>query len=247
MNLIKFSFFVLLLLLLSLFVFSSNGEITIYDNGDSFIDLSHNCSIVSDVELIDGKIIGYTEEFTSKKANVWTFNFNEVLDDFNLKFYFPKSSSLQEIEVNGNYSISSYNERPVILVKGSGDLSVQVSYILSRVSSPKVFNWWLILFGVIIFGVAGFIILIVRKTAKGKLNKDKINAVKLTLNENQLQLFEVLLTKKEGMNQKNLLRMTGLPKSSVSRNLELMTQKNVILKINAGSTNYLKVHPSMYK
>ncbi|MFW5852874.1 MAG: helix-turn-helix transcriptional regulator [Nanoarchaeota archaeon] len=71
--------------------------------------------------------------------------------------------------------------------------------------------------------------------------------MKLTLNENQLKIIEALLQKEGEASQTQILYLTGVPKSSLSRNLEILAQKQVISKFYNGTSNYIKIHPSLYK
>ncbi|MFP4423968.1 MAG: helix-turn-helix transcriptional regulator [Candidatus Woesearchaeota archaeon] len=79
------------------------------------------------------------------------------------------------------------------------------------------------------------------------INHEKLDAIKITLNENQLKIIEALLQKDGEASQTQIQYLTGVPKSSLSRNLEILAQKQVISKFYNGTSNYLKIHPSLYK
>jgi len=86
-----------------------------------------------------------------------------------------------------------------------------------------------------------------QKKIKRELDEDRIKAIKPTLNENQIKILDALLEKKGEASQTAIKYMTEIPKSSLSRNVELMAQKNIILKFYNGTSNFIKIHPSLYK
>ena len=85
------------------------------------------------------------------------------------------------------------------------------------------------------------------KKSKQVIDEEKLKTIKLTLNENQLKILEALINKGGEASQTQLSYLTDVPKSSLSRNIELMSQKSVISKFYSGTSNYIKLHPSLYK
>lgn len=79
------------------------------------------------------------------------------------------------------------------------------------------------------------------------LDNKKLETLRLTINENQLKILDALIEKKGEASQTTLKYLTGIPKSSLSRNIELMSQKSVISKFYNGTSNHIKIHPSLYK
>ena len=69
----------------------------------------------------------------------------------------------------------------------------------------------------------------------------------MTLNETQLKIVDALLDQDGECSQTKLRHLTGIPKASLSRNLELLSQKHVVSKFYNGTSNYIKVHVGLYE
>ncbi|MFA6089522.1 MAG: hypothetical protein WC755_06675 [Candidatus Woesearchaeota archaeon] len=79
------------------------------------------------------------------------------------------------------------------------------------------------------------------------IDMDKLATVKLTLNETQLKIIDALLEKKGEAKQTVIMYMTNIPKASLSRNVELLAQKNIVEKFYNGTSNFIKIHPQFRK
>lgn len=236
-------FVILMVLLCSLNVFSAVQEIEIFETGDAYIEGTAEGDFLEEVPLVDGIVKGYTWELISKKGADWKFSYRIPLEsEYDIYIQFPEGSELHAIDVSGKSSITSIGGSPIIHLTGNDSLSAEISYHLT--THEDTTYYWVI---PVVILVAIFLFLrFLPKKRKSKLNIEKFNAVKLTLNENQLQIVEALLQKKGEASQTVIQHLSGLPKSSLSRNIELLDQKEVVVKYSNGNYNYIKLHPRFY-
>ncbi len=233
-------------------------EITVLPDGKSYVEGFTDLDILGDLKPINEEINGYTDELTNKKGKFWFFSYQSLEKaDAIVYLKFPKNTEINQVESPLDDSFSSENNRPVLTFKGDDiPLDIKVKYSLKKQAIS--FNW---LYFTIPFVVAFVVIFfLLRKKLKKKdkkvkeskkskqvIDEEKLKTIKLTLNENQLKILEALINKGGEASQTQLSYLTDVPKSSLSRNIELMSQKSVISKFYSGTSNYIKLHPSLYK
>ncbi len=273
---IKKSFlYVVMLLLMILPVFSIetyiDEEIEVFENGQAIVSGTTNLNIISDLVLEGEKILGYSEVLTEKKGKYWlfTYHYDKNISNYLIKLTMPEKAQINHIGSKSKILISTKDSQQVITFIGkSQPLNIKVQYTLGKTPALS-FKWDYIIYGITILFIfiAAWLFILRKKnifsrktkkqtiqktsektkTNKKILNKEKLETIKLTLNENQLKIMDALLDKKGEASQTELRYMTGIAKSSLSRNLELMTQKQIISKFYNGTSNYIKIHPSLYK
>lgn len=256
--------FVLVFLALILFCTSAfaadyyiNEEITVFRGGESYVEGSTNLDILGDLKHINEKIDGYTEELTSKKGRFWLFSYQslDTLSDLKIKLILPENIEIDHISSSSKESLSIEDNHPVLDFVGQDvPLDIKVKYSFKYAKENKGFDFGKILIPLIIIIIV-ILFIFTRKKLKKKpvekkdkvIDEEKLKTIKLTLNENQLKILEALINKGGEASQTQLKYLTDVPKSSLSRNLELMSQKHVISKYYSGTSNYIKIHPSLYK
>ncbi|MFC1691404.1 helix-turn-helix transcriptional regulator [Nanoarchaeota archaeon] len=87
----------------------------------------------------------------------------------------------------------------------------------------------------------------IKKKGEAEIDHEKITTIRPTLNETQLRILDALIERKGICSQSIIQHMTNIPKSSLSRNIDIMHKKNIIVKYYTGTRNNVKLHPSFYK
>jgi len=233
-------------------------EIEIMENGDAVVDGITNVDLFSDLGL-DGDIIqGTTSELTSKSGKYWLVEYNndQTISNYIIKIKFPKHVKINHIGSKSKLLVEDYEGHTILTFIGTDQiLDIKVQYSFSGVDSNESFfmSYWfylaLIVVGLIIYlvGASGETKDKTKKEHKQKtLNKTKLDTIKLTLNETQLKIVDALLDQDGECSQTKLRHLTGIPKASLSRNLELLSQKHVVSKYYNGTSNYIKVNVGLY-
>lgn len=233
-------------------------EIIIDRDGSAYISGTTNMDILSGLKPTDDKIAGSTQELTNKKGPYWLFSYNSAynVSNFIIQLVLPENVKINHIGSKSKVNIDTEDNHQVITFIGENkplDIKVQYSFKESQ-KSGEFSGLLLIIILVLIILVAGVLILVIKnikktpkKKTKHELDEEKIKTIKLTLNDNQLKILEALIEKKGEASQTQLMYLTGIAKSSLSRNIELMTQKNVLSKFYSGTSNYIKIHPALYQ
>lgn len=173
-----------------------------------------------------------TSEYTIKDKQFWTLNItlNEKFSDFVYEIRFPKETTINYIQSPNKIGISNIDGDLVI----SGIGKNEKFFVIAQYSfNNKSQNDILYLIIVLIFIVVGSIVLFrFKKSPKPKINLN-------TLTERQKEIVNIILKNKNGITQAELQKQTNLPKASLSRNIETLTKKGIIIKEEKGMTNII--------
>jgi len=241
-------YFIILLLLpfVNSIEYYVDEQITIQDNGESLIEGQTNIDMLADLHPINEKIAGVTQELTSKKGKYWLFSYNSNINvtAVYIKINLPKGAVVNLIKSAMPVNIETTNNIITLKFFGEGEpFNILLQYSLNKESNLTML--WVLFAGLLVLvGLA-----IYKKIPKKavKIAQDRLSELKPTLNESQVKIIDALLEKKGEASQTAIKYMTGLPKSSLSRNVELLAQKEIIQKFFNGTTNFLKIHPKYRK
>ena len=210
--------------------FYADMEIEIDESGKAFFSGTTNHP---DLNLSE------SDEFTSKQGKNWIFalDFNEVFSDYIFFVALPENASVNYLKAPRDVRIESVNGR--IYLKGIG--SNQSFYLMVQYSiKPKeeVFPLALALGGffAVIAGLAALFLL------KPHFEPNAID--KRTLTERQLAIIEFIQENKGAVSQKHAEEELGIPKASLSRNVESLVKKGYLKKEQKGMTNMLFIKNS---
>ncbi|MBN2458468.1 hypothetical protein JXB31_05045 [Candidatus Woesearchaeota archaeon] len=247
-------------------------EISLFENGEAFVYGSTNLDLLKYIKPVNMKVEGITHELTQKKDRYWLFIYktHQNITRSDIRLSLPKDAAINHIRTKHDISISSRADITTITFTGRDmPLDIQVQYsMLDKKEHDASLKAGIIILSVLL--VLGLVIYLLHKhsilftagskhrkegqgadSRKGKesheLDKDKLDSAKLLLNDTQLKIIDTLIENKGEASQTKIMHLTGIPKASLSRNIELLSQKEVILKFNAGATNYIKIHPSFYR
>jgi uncharacterized membrane protein len=234
-------------------------KMAILDNGDVVVQGTTSLDVIPGIKPENEKVNGITSELTTKKGKYWLFNYDSKINVSAafIEVMLPKGAEANFVKSSLATSISSSNN--VITIKFSGqdrNAQIIIQYILNSNLNYESLNWWLILvIALALIAITATYFAYKKykcrspypKKDAGKINMQKLDAIKPTLNETQIKIIDALLEKKGEASQTTLMYMANIPKASLSRNLELLAQKEVVQKFFNGTSNYIKIHPSMKK
>lgn len=207
-------------------------EIDIGESGTAMISGTTNHEFLSP---------GIKDELTSKIGKYWLFkiDLNDTFADFVYAVRLPENASINYIKASGSIRIE--NESGRIVVRGTGrnePLRITIQYSLNIAQKQNA----LILFALaacllIALFVAGIFLL--KKKQAAMLSEEAKKEKYGTLSERQLAII-IFLEKQNGIaSQKAVAEALGIPKSSVSRNVEALIKKGYLRKEKKGMTNLL--------
>jgi|SRR3989344_7324577 len=214
-------------------------EITLQPNGDAYVRGTTNVDFLTDLHPENNKVNGLTSDLTTKKGKHWLFTLSPQgnITASLVKVRLPKGSVINYIKSNHALSISTSNDIITLAFSGDDSPAIQVQYSITPLQSTPIFWAW-------IFGglsVALAVLLAIKRSKKSS----KLDLLRPTLNETQIKIIDALLEKGGEASQTTLQYMTNTPKASLSRNVEILAQKEIVQKFFNGTSNYIKIHPKM--
>lgn len=178
-------------------------------------------------------------EYTSKKAAYWVLNITteEIFSDYiyelrlpkNAQVNYIKTAKLSRIDHSGKYIniIGTGEDKPFTLI---------VQYKIGQDTTHTILKT--IAFAIVILiSIVGFYIFM----------KEEKNYDPNTLSKRQLQILKIIEKSKKPVTQSFLEKKTKLPKSSLSRNIESLVRREIVLKEKAGMSNFLKMNEKSKK
>ncbi|MBR9679230.1 MAG: MarR family transcriptional regulator [Nanoarchaeota archaeon] len=166
-----------------------------------------------------------TQEFTSKTGSDWLFVYeNETLTQ-ELKIHLPKKTTLKSIDTTHDYSITYENTLIIKIHPNHHSLKISVQYYFEETKNN---NYILLLFLIPITILVTYLFLKNKKTNKKFLR---------VLNKRERQVLLTIKKEKGNIKQSNLKKITGLPKSTLSRTINSLEKKGLITKQGHGMTN----------
>ena len=175
-------------------------------------------------------------DFTSKKGKYWLLNispsgtFSDLAYDINL----PKGSVVNYLKLPTFGHIEEHDGISISGASQNTGMVAIIQYQIIRERSRNLFWWWFIPL-LILLGIAGFF-------TKSYLKKRSASRIDFSRYVPRQKKILKLLVKHGGeITQAKLERLTGLPKSSLSRNIDSLVRKEVIEKFNKGMSNTIRL------
>ncbi|MBR9678488.1 MAG: MarR family transcriptional regulator [Nanoarchaeota archaeon] len=182
----------------------------------------------------DGRVLingTHSQEYTSKQGTLWTAGFQNFTD---ITINLPGQASIKGIQANYDYSIKYEKNLRVSVVNAGTDSFIKIDYELKNETDDSQTMTLFIITLIIIFLTAFF-------SAKHFSEKDKLDLkqVKKVLNPRQVRIIETIMKEGGSLNQNQLHRLTKIPKASLSRHVNELAAKGIIIKEDLGGTNRL--------
>jgi biotin operon repressor len=248
--------FMLIILLLSNFIYSSdyygNFNIIVTDTGTIFFDSKTNYPLLN---------INESDDFTLKKAKFWVLNItiNDTFSDYIYYINFPKGTSINYIKTKSLSRIESTDNGITIIGTGKNqNFEVLIQYSFNEQKSiNQKYLFYITLFAIIIVLLSFIFALIINKyffqnkiNIKNKQSLDSqlkqenyeeiIFKKKIILTQRQQLIVDLL--KKEDLSQTEIMNKLNLVKSSVSRNIDSLEKKGIVIKKQKGIINIISLN-----
>jgi uncharacterized membrane protein len=208
---------------------------------DVVFDIKETGEVVISGDTNYEEFQGTTNKLTSKEAELWLLNITSpVLEEFVYEVKLPQFGIINYIKSNTPVRIEEKSGRISITSAGSNKpIQIIVQYTINK--EEKDFNLIKIIIGLIVIIVLGLVIKKRLKKQKIIIKKEKKEqkVIKRELyTERQLMILDYL--QKHGtVTQAQLERDLKLPKSSLSRNIQTLVQKDIIFKETRGMSNVI--------
>lgn len=177
-----------------------------------------------------------TQELTSKQGKYWKLNIsiNETFSNFIYEIQLPKNSIINYMKLPDVARIEDSNNGLKIIGTGQNQaFEIILQYhINSKISGNFSYFIYIIIILVLLIGIYLFHSKRIRK-------KKNIKIPEMT--DRQKLIFNFVMKSKKPLTQKNIEIELGLPKSSVSRNINSLQRKGLITKEQRGMSNLIKL------
>lgn len=193
-------------------------------------------------------IVDNSDMFTSKQKSIWKLNISteEIFSNLVFKLHLPKNSvvnylrtpSLARIEDStGGLVIigTAENQKLNLIAQYSTRKNAEVQWVEGR-----LFYWLIFIFA----GIAGALLLFFIAANKLKFNKQKNHDLSF-LTERQKIIYNIVKQSKKPLTQTAIQLKAGLPKSSVSRNIDSLVKRNLLIKNPSGMSNMITLNKEL--
>jgi len=215
-----------------------------------YVDSQGNANFLgeSDEESLDlpegvvynsGRVVGNTQELTSKTGSVWSFSY--FLPNSEMNIFLPEGSTI--VETNAE-SIFIEDSRIGIFVVDSAEVTYTVSAVSSGGASLlipiSVIAGALVLILVIYFLNVKRIDKIEKNEERLEKKMNKAEIVKDVLNDREKIIIDKL--KETGKIKMSFLRKDcGIPKASFSRHVQELEKKGLVKRTGEGKNKFVEL------
>ena len=237
--------FILSILMLLICVNGVNAE-GYYADVDISVDTSGFVTITGTTNYPD-LLTDSTEIYSSKDQSFWLLNItkNEVFSNYIYTITFPKGTSINYIKSEGTFRIGGHEEH--LIIDGfaeNNNLSVIIQYQIDKYNEGSVSNAFNMNLGLIII-ISLFIILFIvvyyKFPDKNKSSEMFEDDMLKGLNQRQKDIMNILINNSAPLTQSDIQREIGIPKASVSRNIQRLEFKGLIEKEQTGMSNLIRL------
>jgi uncharacterized membrane protein len=184
---------------------------------------------------------GGSNTFTSKRGNIWLFNLTlpgeDIFSDYVYAVNLPPGASVNYVKASGQFRIATSGGR--ISVRGSGedeDVSVVIQYRLAEEKTD--FSPYILGAVILVFATVAYLVLRRRRLqAAPKQGDDAV------LTDRQREIMRIVREAGQPVNQAAVCERLGLPKSSVSRNVDTLAGLGLLRKTRNGMSTMLSLPP----
>lgn len=215
-------------------------EIEVFDDGSVSIDGTTNYE--------DFENVVRSQQYTSKQSEYWVLNISteERFENYLFELTLPRYAQINYMKLTPNFRIEEENNQ--IKLIGTGENKPFTLIVQYKIDNKKA----LLSQNALIFGLSALFIILVLvilffgyrliKNSDNKKNEvtpeEEFKIDISHLPERQQEIIKILKDKKK-VTQKELEKVMGIPKSSVSRNVQALFIKGIVEKQNIGQSNYV--------
>ncbi len=217
----------------------ADAQIVVDESGTAFISGTSNHPL-----LLDSP----TDLLTSKKGSYWLFNLTiPEPSDYVIQTRFPPNAVISYVDAAENLRIADDNGLSFIISGTNTTAKIIVQYKLSP-DNISYTNWFIILSLMIVF----LLITLAYKSSLFKSffsrnNYSRLLTVKKTLSESQQKIIDVLIKAGNPITQKQVQLRSNLPKATISRNIDILVNKKILVKEPRGMSNIIYISAEFKK
>jgi len=190
-----------------------------------------------------------TDSFTSKRGSYWLFNLTfpgeDVFSEYVFEVLLPSGASVNYVKSSGQFRIVDEGKRIGVKVSGTDESpSVIVQYQLADKETDSIPWEYVVLAAVGVAAVAAAFFLYRRRRAAAGLvgAEDAAVAGSDVLSDRQRDILKVITDEGRPVNQTVVCDRLGLPKSSVSRNVDTLVSLGILKKTRVGMSTMLSLN-----
>ncbi len=210
---------------------------------DKFYYASVNIEIYDDGEVEISGITNHpdlqsqrTHDYTSKEKALWVLNItlDELFSDYVFEIKFPKNAVVNYLKIPNILSMEEESGSLVITSIGKNEkFHVIAQYSINQKENANVSFIGLFLL-LIILGIVLYFFVYKKKSSKLKYNPQ-------ALTDRQKQILDLVIKNKGSTTQSKLQKSIGIPKASLSRNIDSLVRKGILIKESKGMTNVVSL------
>ncbi|MCK4730652.1 MAG: winged helix-turn-helix transcriptional regulator [Candidatus Aenigmarchaeota archaeon] len=208
-------------------------------------------------------VAGKTQDYISINGDYYILNITleDNFSEYNYDISFPINTIITPIEISGDFRMETFDRRLHLVGTGENEpliISVQYNFgdehepfIRGKNSSANnsqrgmlnellIVQIILILLLIAALILGGFYLFRYNRKKQEKIEKPKYNPEALT--DRQKLIVDYLEKKKKPVTQAELQREIGLPKASLSRNIDSLIKKGIVSKERKGMTNIIFIN-----
>lgn len=169
-----------------------------------------------------------SQEFTSKKGRFWLLNISidDVFSDYIYELHLPENADVNYLKTP---SLSRIEDDDGIIIIGTGrnkKFVIVVQYSINPIPNNPPY-----IIGLAFIAIAAYLFY------RGKKKKKKPSYNIDALTDRQKQIVRILEKSSGTVTQAQIEKETGLPKSSLSRNIDSLVRKGIVEKESKGMSN----------
>jgi len=246
--------FLILISLSPIFAEEFYADINLEVDTSGWVEIS---GMTNHTKLLAGK----TQDYISNKGDEWILNIT-IEDNFSEYVYdisFPINTVIIPIKISSDFRMETRDRRLHFIGAGEDEpLQIVMQYYFDEKHEPLsrgrnssanssrgmlnellIVQVILILLLIAVLSLTGFYFIRHRKKQE-KIEEPKYNPEALT--DRQKLIVSYLEKKKKPVTQAELQREIGLPKASLSRNIDSLVKKEIIKKERKGMTNVIFIN-----
>lgn len=261
-------FFFIIAAILSSFAYAQEyyADLSVIVKDDGLVEIE---GITNAPEFFSGS---YSEFTSKKGPYwLLNISSEKEFSDYIFEVTLPDGAEFNYFKASGRPRIS-YDDGIKIISSGTGELSIVVQYSIKEQKKQNLVFVWVASLFVAVTGLFFLVKLRKRsflinkeketsenigdktESAKGmdlagssgspskSRDYEKIKIVKKTLAESQEKIVDLLLDAGGELTQKQLQHRSGLPKATLSRNIDVLSRKGIIAKQSRGMTNMIMLN-----
>lgn len=261
-------FFMMVVVILSSFVYSqeyyADLSVNVKDNGLVEIE-----GITNAPEFFSGAYSKFTSKKGSYW--LLNISSEKEFSDYIFEVTLPDGAEFNYFKSSGHPRIS-YDNGIKIISSGTGELSIVVQYSINLRNRKYLVFVWIASVLIVVAGLFFLLKLRKKDEPRVKINEisenifdkngkkkrsdsesgaslnsklgdyEKISIVKKTLAESQEKIIDLLIEAGGELTQKQIQHRSGLPKATLSRNIDVLSKKGIIAKQSRGMTNMIMLN-----